>query len=107
MQFSQLAATLVALAFGGGAAAQTFVETDATTPWPASGAFSAFVIQDARPFVIARMDPIVDPGRASGHVHAIVGASNFRNVPNTPQEAQEAECTSVLFQADKSNYWYP
>lgn len=109
MQFT-LRALLGALAVTSVAALEAAYTPNADDqPWPetAQGGFDAFVIQQARPHVIARMDPIVDPGKVAGHVHAIVGASNFRNVPNTPQEAQEAECTSLLFQADKSNYWYP
>lgn len=84
-----------------------YVDNGPNDPWPGPKGFGAFVVQDARPFVVARIDPIVDPGKVSGHVHVIAGATNFRNVVNTPQEAQEAECTSVAVQANKSNYWYP
>jgi len=104
MQFFKLAAALAAL---GGAAAQTYTDGGPDARWPGSNEFGAFVVQRARPIVMARMDPIVDPGKVSGHVHSVAGAANFRNVPNTPQESAEAECASVLFQADKSNYWYP
>lgn len=66
-----------------------------------------WVIPMMRPILEARMDPIIEPGSVSGHVHTVMGASNFRNVLNTPEEQQKAACTTAPLQADKSNYWAP
>ena len=38
------------------------------------------------------------------HVHAIVGASGFKNVYN-PDELVQSNCTTIPVQPDKSNYW--
>ncbi|KAF2644046.1 hypothetical protein P280DRAFT_466734 [Massarina eburnea CBS 473.64] len=53
-----------------------------------------------------RLDPIVSPGRVSGHVHNIVGGAGFG--PNyTYEEALASKCTSCPVKEDKSNYWTP
>jgi hypothetical protein len=59
------------------------------------------------PFISARMDPIIQPGKVSSHVHQIYGAVNFRSVLNTPEEQQRAECSTANVQVDNSNYWAP
>ncbi|KAF8224150.1 hypothetical protein L208DRAFT_1410716 [Tricholoma matsutake] len=53
-----------------------------------------------------RLDPIVNPGKVSGHVHSILGGSNFRMNTNTAS-LRQSECTSVPIPQDKSNYWFP
>ncbi|KAJ7173941.1 WSC domain-containing protein [Mycena crocata] len=53
-----------------------------------------------------RIDPIVNPGKVSGHVHTIVGGSNFRVATNTSY-LRQSECTSSPIKEDKSNYWAP
>ncbi|KAI9847201.1 MAG: hypothetical protein M1837_003065 [Sclerophora amabilis] len=53
-----------------------------------------------------RIDPVVNPGRTSGHVHKISGASNI-NIDSTYESLQKASCTSCSVQADKSAYWTP
>lgn len=53
-----------------------------------------------------RMDPIVTPGRVSGHVHSVLGGSNFRLTTNT-EKLRNSECTSIPIAEDKSNYWFP
>ncbi|KAF7312010.1 DUF1996 domain-containing protein [Mycena indigotica] len=53
-----------------------------------------------------RIDPIVSPGKVSGHVHTIVGGSNFRVSTNT-SFLRKSECTSSPIKQDKSNYWAP
>lgn len=62
---------------------------------------------DLGPVAQGRIDPIVNPGRFAAHAHTIFGASNFRNVLNTPAEQHNAGCTSASFSVDKSNYWIP
>lgn len=53
-----------------------------------------------------RLDPIVTPGKVSGHVHTIVGASNFdKTVTDDLQQA--SSCTTAKISIDKSMYWAP
>ncbi|KAF2125280.1 hypothetical protein P153DRAFT_299688 [Dothidotthia symphoricarpi CBS 119687] len=54
----------------------------------------------------ARLDPIVDPGVASSHVHAIHGGSNFAET-TTYDMLRDSNCTSCQFSDDKSAYWTP
>lgn len=58
------------------------------------------------PLTEGRMDPIINPGTASSHVHAIQGGSNF-NLTMDNDALLDSHCTSSLVQADKSNYWTP
>ena len=58
------------------------------------------------PLVEGRMDPIVSPGVASGHVHAVQGGNNFA-LTMTDDQALASTCTSSLVKNDKSNYWTP
>lgn len=58
------------------------------------------------PLLTARMDPIVNPGVPSGHVHAIHGGSNFA-LDMTDTALLDSQCTSSIVNNDKSNYWTP
>ncbi|KAE9400895.1 hypothetical protein BT96DRAFT_1095870 [Gymnopus androsaceus JB14] len=49
------------------------------------------------------MDPVVNPGEVSTHVHAGYG---FALEVNT-SILQQSKCTSIPIQEDKSNYWFP
>ncbi|GAA6026736.1 hypothetical protein JCM8097_005823 [Rhodosporidiobolus ruineniae] len=60
----------------------------------------------ANPVVTERGDSIVSPGAISGHVHSILGASNF-NLQTTFEQLRASECTSCLVKQDMSNYWTP
>lgn len=53
-----------------------------------------------------RLDPVVTPGKVSGHVHSVLGGSNFRMSVDTASLRQSA-CTSVPIPQDKSAYWFP
>lgn len=53
-----------------------------------------------------RLDPIVSPGKISGHVHKIVGASNI-GLSSDYDSLQNASCTTCSVQKDKSAYWTP
>lgn len=53
-----------------------------------------------------RMDPVVNPGKVSGHVHSVLGGSNFRFNTNT-EALRQSECTSIPIPEDKSSYWFP
>ncbi|KXX78390.1 hypothetical protein MMYC01_206020 [Madurella mycetomatis] len=58
--------------------------------------------------VVARMDPLVNPGVAqSPHVHQIVGGNSFRvdMDPETHDLVKDSTCTSCTFSEDFSNYW--
>jgi hypothetical protein len=55
---------------------------------------------------IQRSDPIVNPGVASGHVHAVVGGTAF-NRTETNAQAVNAATTTCNRRFDKSNYWVP
>ncbi|KAK0621703.1 hypothetical protein B0T17DRAFT_591537 [Bombardia bombarda] len=58
--------------------------------------------------VVARMDPLVNPGQIqSPHVHQIVGGNSF-NVSMDPANhdlVRDSTCTSCTFAEDFSNYW--
>jgi hypothetical protein len=71
---------------------------------------------------IGRIDPVVQPGVVSNHVHTVVGGnsknilsisapwSNFMadfGVNSTGATLLESSCTSCELQADKSAYWTP
>jgi hypothetical protein len=58
------------------------------------------------PLTMGRMDPIVDPGIPSGHVHAVQGGNHF-NLTMSDDVLLSSTCTSSLIPADKSNYWTP
>jgi hypothetical protein len=59
------------------------------------------------PLVEGRVDPIVNPGVASGHVHTIQGGNAFGVSMTDRQASDESTCTSSLVKNDKSNYWTP
>ena len=58
------------------------------------------------PLVEGRMDPIVSPGNASGHVHTVQGGNAFA-LTMTQDQALGSTCTSALIKNDLSNYWTP
>jgi hypothetical protein len=65
---------------------------------------AAFFILNHGPLEATRIDPIINPGGISGHVHAIVGGSNFQSTMDF-QTTQEAKCTTAPVSIDKSSYW--
>ncbi|BEI93079.1 uncharacterized protein CcaverHIS019_0507070 [Cutaneotrichosporon cavernicola] len=65
------------------------------------------IITAISPIMMGRLDPIIDPGKIGSHVHTVMGASNFRSELSNPQEMLNAECTTAVVTADKSNYWTP
>jgi len=59
------------------------------------------------PLTIQRSDPIVFPGVASAHVHAIIGGNAFsRSMPGV-YSAVNATATTCNKALDHSNYWEP
>ncbi|KAI9841138.1 MAG: hypothetical protein M1837_000982 [Sclerophora amabilis] len=55
---------------------------------------------------LARMDPLVDPGRISPHLHTIAGGNNF-NLNVKPKDLLDSQCSSCSVAQDKSAYWTP
>ncbi len=55
---------------------------------------------------LQRSDPIVSPGIASGHVHAVSGGTAFQRTmsASTALTAKATTCDKTL---DKSDYWIP
>ena len=58
------------------------------------------------PLTIQRSDPIVDPGIASGHVHAVAGGTAFQRTM-TGETAIDSLATTCDKFTDHSNYWCP
>ena len=56
--------------------------------------------------VTERLDPIVSPGKVSGHTHIVLGGNAF--APNMQySDTQKSTCTSCAIKGDLSNYWIP
>lgn len=53
-----------------------------------------------------RVDPIVDPGAVSGHVHTIAGGNGF-GFEMDYEQARTSTCSSCPIKQDLSNYWIP
>ncbi|KAL8806539.1 MAG: hypothetical protein Q9182_001322 [Xanthomendoza sp. 2 TL-2023] len=53
-----------------------------------------------------RLDPVLNPGALSGHVHSVVGGDAFAASMDF-ETTQRSSCTSVDIIPDKSNYWMP
>ncbi|KAJ6161374.1 hypothetical protein N7470_004770 [Penicillium chermesinum] len=58
------------------------------------------------PLTMGRMDPIVSPGTAAQHVHAVHGGSNF-GLSMDNEILMDSNCTTSRIQKDNSNYWTP
>ncbi|PVG04652.1 hypothetical protein CPB86DRAFT_831140 [Serendipita vermifera] len=58
----------------------------------------------AKTLITARVDPLISPGRVSGHAHNYVGGNNF-GVTYDYNTQMQSPCSSVQIQADKSGYW--
>ncbi|KAJ7056759.1 hypothetical protein C8F01DRAFT_1154806 [Mycena amicta] len=71
-----------------------------------SGANAYFLFGMDDVITTERIDPIVSPGKVSGHVHTIAGGSNFRVSTNTTF-LRKSQCTSSPINEDKSVYWAP
>lgn len=69
-------------------------------------AVSAFWRTECGVIQLGRVDPIINPGNVSGHVHIVAGPNNF-NISSNYDSLQKSLCTSCTVQADKSAYWTP
>ncbi|WVR09238.1 hypothetical protein IAU60_006302 [Kwoniella sp. DSM 27419] len=65
-----------------------------------------FVVQHAPALLTTRLDPIVNPGGISSHVHSIIGSSSFK--PDyTYDNNMHGRCTTANVAVDRSSYWTP
>ncbi|KIJ47814.1 hypothetical protein M422DRAFT_777984 [Sphaerobolus stellatus SS14] len=71
-----------------------------------SAANAYFLIGHTNVLVTERLDPIMDPGAVSAHVHTIQGGSNFGPTTTTAQ-LRQSTCSTVPIKEDHSNYWIP
>lgn len=53
-----------------------------------------------------RVDPIVSPGKVSGHVHVVLGGNGFAPTMDYAS-TQKSTCTTCTIKGDLSNYWVP
>ncbi|KAK2003633.1 hypothetical protein LX36DRAFT_666293 [Colletotrichum falcatum] len=80
------------------------------------GAASAGSKSDDRTFAVlrfnnkqlvkTRLDPIIDPGKPSTHVHGVMGGSNF-GMSATGETLSQSKCTNAMINGDNSAYWFP
>ncbi|KAK1967091.1 hypothetical protein LY78DRAFT_21364 [Colletotrichum sublineola] len=80
------------------------------------GAASAGSKSDDRTFAVlrfnnkqlvkARVDPIIDPGKPSTHVHGVMGGSNF-GMSATGETLSQSKCSNAMISGDNSAYWFP
>ncbi|EXJ91928.1 hypothetical protein A1O3_00478 [Capronia epimyces CBS 606.96] len=74
--------------------------------WTGVGVVDAFWRMNCGLAQTGRIDPIINPGAISGHVHILSGASNV-NTTSDFDSLTAAACTSCSIQKDKSAYWTP
>ncbi|KIW13478.1 hypothetical protein PV08_08666 [Exophiala spinifera] len=55
---------------------------------------------------LGRIDPIISPGKVSGHTHVLSGAINI-DTTSTFDSLSRASCTTCSVQKDLSAYWTP
>lgn len=72
-----------------------------------SHAFFDTITLNCKPLTIQRSDPLVSPGVASGHVHAVVGGNAFSRNMSAPTAATAANSTTCDKYIDRSSYWVP
>lgn len=76
-------------------------------PAPSTQAIADTFVVNCAPLTVQRSDPIVNPGVASGHVHAITGGNAFRRSMPGIFDATNANATTCDKKLDHSNYWVP
>ncbi|KAL1961909.1 hypothetical protein VTN77DRAFT_942 [Rasamsonia byssochlamydoides] len=55
---------------------------------------------------VARIDPLMAPGKVSDHVHVVHGSGNFGETADQAS-LRQSNCTSCAVTQDKSAYWTP
>jgi len=69
-------------------------------------AVDAWHMDTAWNIVTERLDPVVDPNGLSSHMHKVFGGSGFA-AGYSQSRYENAKCSSLGLQADKSAYWAP
>ncbi|KAK0727746.1 hypothetical protein B0T26DRAFT_738329 [Lasiosphaeria miniovina] len=69
-------------------------------------AYAGFQVQCFSRLFDERLDPIVNPGKLSGHVHVISGGNGFAAAMDFDR-ARASSCTTCNVRDDLSNYWTP
>lgn len=85
---------------------RTILTTSALAVGLLAGSSQAFWRLSCGTVQTSRIDPIINPGAISTHVHKIAGASNV-NQGSTYDSLLQAKCSSCEIQDDKSAYWTP
>ncbi|KAK3381833.1 hypothetical protein B0H63DRAFT_435353 [Podospora didyma] len=65
-----------------------------------------WVLGCAKPIVVERADPIMEPGRPSNHLHSVMGGDAF-DFDLDYAQTQTSNCTTCGITMDLSNYWVP
>ncbi|CAD6589491.1 MAG: hypothetical protein TREMPRED_005378 [Tremellales sp. Tagirdzhanova-0007] len=73
----------------------------------AMSAADHWILTQVQTLAAARMDPIVNPGNVSSHVHNIMGGSAFSQSLGSPDDLTSGACSTTISGGDKSNYWAP
>ena len=66
---------------------------------------SEFLLNQVKLLAMARIDPIVSPGKVAGHVHSIFGASNFNSECLVVEEMLEANPGGDSLNDDEYRKW--
>ncbi|TVY25082.1 WSC domain-containing protein [Lachnellula hyalina] len=72
----------------------------------ATTASAFFRLPCKSPLVVERADPVISPGKISGHVHSIMGGNGF-GFEMDYASTQLSTCSSCTVTQDMSNYWVP
>jgi hypothetical protein len=92
-------ASTTALALAGLAARTVLAAQDERT-------FAVLRFNGGGPLMEGSVDPIVDPGVKSKHVHSVQGASSFGLTVDASTLSQ-SKCTTAMIGGDNSIYWTP
>lgn len=68
--------------------------------------FAVLRFQGDGPVTEGRVDPVVNPGRPSGHVHTFQGASGISST-STGEDLMRSSCSTANIEGDMSAYWAP
>ncbi|PWN94171.1 hypothetical protein FA10DRAFT_264739 [Acaromyces ingoldii] len=68
---------------------------------------SFFILSHHGSLLNARLDPIVSPGKVSGHLHSFVGSSSISSDEDYDSVRGDDACTTSGVGADLSSYWTP
>ncbi|KAJ4306429.1 hypothetical protein N0V88_001230 [Collariella sp. IMI 366227] len=82
------------------------IDTSLAVLTAVSGASAFWRMECRGQLGLARLDPIISPGRVAQHAHAIHGSSGFSETA-TYEDLINGDCTSCAATEDKSAYWAP